>query len=175
MSITEMKKTGIDDGKFVFFWKLKHKNEEFSNWYPREFVIEGIKYNCVEQYMMAKKAILFGDLIIYKKIMASDDPGECKDLGKLVSNFDHAIWDSCKREIVFNGNYAKFTQNADLMAKLKATGDAIMAEASPWDKIWGIGMTAEDPDSKSPERWNGQNILGDILMEIRDDAEDSVK
>lgn len=157
-----------DDGKFVFFWKLEHKNEEFSNWYPREFVIEGIKYNCVEQYMMAKKAMLFGDMDIYQKIMASDDPGECKDLGKLVSNFDPAIWDSCKREIVFNANCAKFTQNPDLMAKLKATGDAIMAEASPHDKIWGIGLAANDPNARNPEKWNGQNILGDILMEIRD-------
>ena len=175
-----MKKLGIgadeeDDGKFVFFWKLHHKNEEFSNWYPRDFVIEGIRYNCVEQYMMAKKAILFGDIAIYQQIMNETDPGKCKDLGKLVSNFDPAVWDSCKREIVFNANYAKFTQNPDLMAKLKTTGDAIMAEASPLDKIWGIGMAADDPNARSPEHWNGQNLLGDILKEIRESAEDTIK
>lgn len=158
-----------EEDEFVFFWKLHHKNEEFSNWYPREFVIEGIKYNCVEQYMMAKKAILFGDITVYQQIMSETDPGKCKDLGKLVRNFDPATWDSCKREIVFNANYAKFTQNLDLMAKLKATGDAIMAEASPGDKIWGIGLTADDPRAKDPEKWNGQNILGAILMEIRRD------
>ena len=166
-----MKDLGItadeDDGKFVFFWKLHHKNEEFSNWYPKEFIIEGIRYNCVEQYMMAKKALTFNDLAIYQKIMASDDPGECKDLGKLVSNFNPAVWDSCKREIVYNANYAKFTQNPELMAKLKATGDAIMAEASPQDRIWGIGMAADDPDARYPEKWKGENILGSILMEIR--------
>ena len=174
-----MKELGItsdeDDGKFVFFWKLNHKNEEFSNWYPREFVVEGIKYNCVEQYMMAKKAILFRDLDIYCKIMATNDPEECKSLGKMVSNFNPSVWDSCKREIVFNGNYAKFTQNPDLMAKLKATGDAVMAEASPQDKIWGIGMTADDPNARYPENWNGQNLLGNILMEIRVIAEDTIK
>ena len=173
-----MKELGItygeDDGKFVFFWKLNHKNEEFSNWYPKEFVIEGITYKCVEQYMMAKKAILFGDIEIYQKIMASADPGECKDLGKLVSNFDPATWDSCKREIVFNANYAKFTQNPELMDKLKKTGDAILAEASSQDKIWGIGMTADDPDAKNPDHWNGQNILGDILMEIRRSVKDTI-
>ena len=166
--------SGEDDSKFVFFWKLNHKNEEFSNWYPKEFVIEGITYKCVEQYMMAKKAILFGDIEIYQKIMASADPGECKDLGKLVSNFDPATWDSCKREIVFNANYAKFTQNPELMDKLKKTGDAILAEASPQDKIWGIGMTADDPDAKNPDHWNGQNILGDILMEIRGSVKDTI-
>ncbi len=153
--------------KFIFFWKLHHKNEEFSNWYPRTFVIEGVRYNCVEQYMMAKKAILFGDVTIYQQIMQTEDPGKCKDLGKLVRGFDPATWDSCKYEIVYNGNYAKFTQNPDLMAKLKATGDAVMAEASPGDTIWGIGMTADDPKAKQPDQWQGENLLGKILMEIR--------
>lgn len=163
-----------DAGKFVFFWKLHHSNEEFSNWYPKEFVIEGIRYNCVEQYMMAKKAILFGDITVYQQIMSESDPGKCKELGKLVRNFDSATWDSCKREIVFNANYAKFTQNPDLMAKLKATGNAIIAEASPGDKIWGIGMAADDPAARCPNRWAGQNLLGGILQEIRD-SEESLK
>ena len=159
---------------FVFFWKLHHKNEEFSNWYPRPFVIEGVRYNCVEQYMMAKKAILFGEVTIYQQIMQTEDPGKCKDLGKLVRGFDPATWDSCKYEIVYNGNYAKFTQNPDLMAKLKATGDAIMAEASPGDKIWGIGMTADDPKAKQPDQWQGENLLGKILMEIRSKYADKI-
>ena len=159
--------------KFVFFWKLHQKNEEFSNWYPREFVIEGIRYNCVEQYMMAKKAVLFGDVTIYQQIMQTEDPGRCKDLGKMVRGFNPATWDSCKYEIVYNGNYAKFTQNPDLMAKLKATGDAVMAEASPQDKIWGIGMSADDPRAKHPDCWKGENLLGKILMEIRGNHSDS--
>ena len=156
-----------DDGKFVFFWKLCHKNEEFSNWYPSEFVIEGIRYNCVEQYMMAKKAILFGDLDMYQKIMHSDDPGECKELGKQVSNFDSKTWDNCKYEIVFNGNCAKYHQNKELLTRLVATGDAILAEASPYDKVWGIGMDDSDPNAQIPEQWAGQNLLGKILVEIR--------
>lgn len=174
LGLETMRDLGIaepaDDGKFVFFWKLGHKNEEFSNWYPKAFVIEGIKYNCVEQYMMARKAILFGDIDIYKKIMASDDPGECKNQGKLVSNFEPTTWDSCKREIVFNANYAKFMQNPELMAKLKDTGNAVLAEASPFDTIWGIGMSADDPDARNPEEWNGENLLGGILMQIREES-----
>lgn len=163
-----------DDGKFVFFWKLHHKNEEFSNWYPRTFVIEGIRYNCVEQYMMAKKAILFGDVTIYQQIMQTEDPGKCKDLGKLVRGFNPVTWDNCKYEIVYNSNYAKFTQNPDLMSKLNATGDAVMAEASPGDKIWGIGMSADDPKAKQPDQWQGENLLGKILMEIRGKSADKV-
>ena len=159
-----------DDGGFVFFWKLHHKNEEFSNWYPCDITIEGIKYFCVEQYMMAKKALLFGDLDIYQQIMKSADPGECKDLGKLVKNFVSSVWDKCKYEIVYNANYAKFHQNDDLMGKLIATGDEIMAEASPLDSIWGIGMAADNPNAKDPDLWNGENLLGNILMEIRDNS-----
>ena len=185
MSSIDIRKIGItdldtdcivnaDDSKFIFFWKLHHKNEEFSNWYPREFMIEGIRYNCVEQYMMAKKAMLFGDVTIYQQIMQTEDPGKCKEFGKLVRGFDPATWDSCKYEIVYNGNYAKFTQHPDLMAKLKATGDAILAEASPQDKIWGIGMSADDPKAKHPDQWNGENLLGKILMEIRDKHKVSV-
>ena len=164
-----------DDIKFIFFWKLGHKNEEFSNWYPCEFTIEGIKYFCVEQYMMAKKAILFGDITIYQQIMKSSDPGECKDLGKLVRNFDSKVWDKSKYEIVYNGNYAKFTQNPDLMAKLVATGDAILAEASPLDKVWGIGISGDDSRAKRPDLWNGKNLLGKILMEIRNHKTNTIR
>lgn len=173
LGMQTMKELGIeesvDDDKFIFFWKLGYRNEEFSNWYSGAFTIEGIRYHCVEQYMMARKALLFGDLAIYRKIMDSDDPGECKELGKLVSNFDPATWDSCKYEIVYNGNRAKFSQNMALQTKLRDSGDAILAEASPQDKIWGIGMTADDPDARDQYKWKGQNLLGSILMQIREE------
>ena len=159
-----------DNDSFVFFWKLGHKNEEFSNWYPSEFTIEGIRYFCVEQYMMAKKALLFGDITIYQQIMESADPGECKSLGKLVSNFDPEVWDNCKYEIVYNANYAKFHQNDELMEKLLASGDAVMAEANPQDKIWGIGLSEDDLEARHPDQWNGENLLGKILEEIRSKA-----
>ena len=160
---------------FVFFWKLGHKNDEFSNWYPCNFTIEGIRYFCVEQYMMAKKAMLFGDITVYQQIMKSSDPGECKSLGKLVKGFDPVVWDIYKYEIVYNANYAKFHQNDYLMQKLIATGNAVLAEASPLDKIWGIGMSADDPRAKHPDLWNGENLLGSILMEIRDRVDNRIK
>ena len=169
-----MKELGItndepEEEDFVFFWKLGHKNEEFSNWYPGKFTIEGITYDSVEQYMIKKKAILFGDFPVFNSIMVSVDPAECKDLGKIVSGFESELWDSCKYEIVYNGNYAKFSQNPDLMEKLIATGNAILAEASPHDRIWGIGMSQYDPDARNPRQWKGENLLGKILMQIRDE------
>ena len=164
-----------DSGKFVFFWKLGHKNEEFSNWYPCDFIIEGIRYFCVEQYMMAKKALLFDDIAVYQQIMKSLDPSECKNLGKIVKGFDPAVWDKCKYEIVYNANYAKFHQNDKLKKKLIATGRAVMVEASPLDKIWGIGMSADDPKAKHPNMWSGENLLGSILMEIRDQVKNRIR
>lgn len=153
---------------FVFFWKLGQENEEFSNFYPCSFNVEGITYNCVEQYMMAKKALLFGDTDIYSKIIVAADPDEIKAYGRLVKDFVPEVWDKCKREIVCAGNYAKYNQNLDLLVKLVNTGDAILAEASPLDMIWGIGMSKEDPLAKSPKNWNGNNLLGGILEEIRE-------
>ena len=158
---------------FVFFWQLGRDNEEFSNWYPAEFVIEGVKYSCTEQYMMAKKAILFEDMKIYRQIMKETDPARCKKLGRAVSNFDPDVWDECCREIVFNANMAKFTQNRDLIIKLMDTGDAVLAEASPFDRTWGIGLSADDERAVNRKKWKGQNLLGETLMKIREQLKES--
>lgn len=162
---------GWKTNDYVFFWKLGHENEEFSNWYPSPFVIEGIEYKFCEQYMMAKKALLFGDAENYRKIMSSNDPETCKKLGKLIYPFYPVIWDSCKEEIMFNANLAKFSQNPELKAKLLATDDAVLAEASPYDTIWGIGMEAGDKGAENPDNWKGQNLLGQALMKVRDNLQ----
>jgi len=153
--------------KFVFFWREYLENGHFSQWYPAPFQVEGIRYYHNEQYMMAKKALLFGDTRTYDKIMKESDPAACKALGKSAANFNQQLWDSSKEEIIYNANYAKFSQNPELKAALLATGDAIIAEASPYDKIWGIGLKATDPESQDPMKWKGQNLLGKALMEVR--------
>ena len=152
---------------FVFFWHEYTENGHFSQWYPAPFTVEGIRYLHNEQYMMAKKALLFKDTRTYNKIMAEADPATCKALGKSAANFNQYLWDSAKEEIVYNANYAKFSQNPALKAALLATGDSIIAEASPGDKVWGIGLKASDPDSQNPTKWKGQNLLGKALMRVR--------
>lgn len=151
----------------VFCWKEDEENGYLSNWYRCKFVIDDFEYTCVEQYMMAEKAKLFHDSIRYTAILKASSPWEYKQLGKQVTPFDAAIWDRACMRIVKAGNKAKFEQNPALKKKLLATGTSTLAEASPKDAVWGIGMDAETARKTIKELWRGQNRLGKILMELR--------
>ena len=159
--------------QFVFFWHEYDQYGVFSQWFKYSFVIEGIRYETAEQYMMAKKALLAGDLQSYALIMNEPDPSKCKKLGKQVKNLDVAAWDRCKEEIVYHDNLAKFSQNEKAQYYLLSTGDKILAEASPYDTIWGIGLEASDFDSTNPDRWPGKNLLGKVLMRVREELRQS--
>ena len=139
----------------------------FSQWFDCRFTVDGMEYHTTEQYMMAQKAMLFGDRDIYKKIMAADTPKEYKSLGREVRNFDSAAWDARKYEIVLRGNIAKFSQNEPLKQFLLGTGDKVIAEASPYDGVWGIKRGMDDPEAQNPDLWEGENLLGFALMEVR--------
>ena len=154
---------------FQFFWHEYDSYGVFSQWFKCSFVIEGIWYKTAEQYMMAKKALLAGDLQRYALIMNESDPAKCKQLGKQVKNLDVGAWDRCKEEVVYHANLAKFSQNEKALQYLLSTGTKILAEASPYDTIWGIGMEASNPNSTNPSKWKGQNLLGKILMRVRDE------
>ena len=153
--------------RVVFFWKDDEENGYLSNWFGRKFVIDDFEYLFVEQYMMAEKARLFHDSARYTAILRATGPWECKELGRQVKPFDAKTWNAAKYEVVKTANRAKFEQNPDLLAKLLDTGDAILAEASPKDDIWGIGLDAAAAAGVSPEAWPGQNLLGKILMDLR--------
>lgn len=154
---------------FTFFWQENEKYGEFSNLYQCDFEIDGFQYFCVEQYMMAQKAKLFHDTKNYTKIIRADTPKECKSLGRQVTPFDGDQWDAVKYEIVKTGNRAKYEQNPGLRLLLLATGDSIVAEASPHDKVWGIELDAQTAVQTDPASWPGENLLGRILMELREE------
>ena len=154
---------------YTFFWLDNEKYGEFSNWYERPFVIDDFKFFCVEQYMMAQKAKLFHDAENYTKILRANTAKGCKWLGKQVTPFDAKAWDAVKYDIVKTGNRAKYEQNHDLKELLLSTGDSILAEASPKDKIWGIAMDAKTAAKTNPSKWPGENLLGKILMELREE------
>lgn len=158
--------------EFIFFWSHRRKEQvsktSFSQWYEAGFKHDGIYYQTAEHWMMAEKARLFQDPIMLEKILIAESPKEAKELGRMVSGFDQTLWEKERYEIVKKGNKLKFEQNKDLKDLLISTGDAIIVEASPFDKIWGIGMDENHKDVRNPEKWQGLNLLGFALMEIRD-------
>ena len=141
----------------------------FSQFHPSNFVVGGLTYICAEQYMHAEKARLFGDVAMVERIMKSDSPHEHKLMGGQVAGFEQDDWDAHRIAIVTDGNRAKFGQNAGLRRRLLDTGDAILAEANPKDYIWGIGLAEHDPAALDPANWEGQNLLGEILMAVREE------
>lgn len=142
----------------------------FSQWHATRFTVDGLDYNCAEQWMMVNKAALFDDHDRAVAIMATDDPAEQKRLGQVVQGFDSARWDLHKVDIVERGNREKFRQNPGAMRQLSSTGDAMLVEANPRDWVWGAGLAADHPDISSPDGWRGSNLLGRILTYVRDAA-----
>lgn len=174
MNIEELRYRYADGERFkyIFFWGHHQKDTItktcFSQWYECKFTVEGTEYHTAEQYMMAQKAILFGDDAVLQRIMHASNPGEYKKLGRAISNFDSNVWDRNKYSIVVSGNTAKFSQNPELLDFLLKTNSRVLVEASPYDRIWGIGMPADAPDIENPFIWKGENLLGFALMEVRE-------
>lgn len=150
--------------EFVFFW-----GGYLSNWFESCFEIEGVTYFCVEQYMMAMKAKTFNDTITLEKIMKSNDPKVVKQLGREVRNYDDTIWSKERLKVVYDGNYAKFSQNESLRNYILHTKDKVLVEASPFDAIWGVKLNKESPLIKNPNNWLGENYLGFTLMAVREE------
>lgn len=151
--------------KYTFFWRNK---SPFSNWYPSTFVCHGITFTRGEQYMMYCKAMMFGDQEIADKILATDDPKLQKDLGRMVKNYDEFTWARKREDIMVVGLYEKFNQIPKLRQALLDTGTTTIVEASPYDCIWGIGLEESHPDAQDESKWRGQNLLGKVLMRVRD-------
>jgi ribA/ribD-fused uncharacterized protein len=149
--------------KFTFFW-----GGPFSQWAKSRFKIDGVVYNTTEQYMMAQKALLFNDTEIFDQIMSESNPKEQKALGRKIKGFNKEVWEAECRNIVFNGNYAKFTQNDDLYKELMATVGTELVEASTEDPIWGIGLAETDSRAWDKSTWLGTNWLGEAITAVRD-------
>ena len=118
---------------------------------------------------MAGKAELFDDQEIREQILKCSDPKQIKALGRKVRGFDQKVWNKFKYAIVLNSNWCKFSQNRDLREFLLSTGDSVLVEASPYDNIWGIRLSANSLEAQDPMKWRGQNLLGFALMEVRDE------
>lgn len=160
--------------KYLFFWGHTPPRDQsvnkacLSQWYNSPFIIKDNHYKTAEHYMMAEKAALFKDKESEAKIIESHSPHEAKKLGRSIKHFNESLWLQHRFDIVVNGNLAKFQQNEDLKKFLLNTNNRVLVEASPPDRIWGIGMAADHRDIENPNRWKGLNLLGFALMEVRD-------
>ncbi|OCG56298.1 MULTISPECIES: NADAR family protein [unclassified Gilliamella] len=150
--------------KMIFFFS---PDNYLSQWYPCHFVIDNITFTSAEQWMMYAKALLFQDVESANTILSITSSKMQKQIGQAVRNFDETIWDNNKKKIVFKGNYAKFSQNAELKKSLLSTKDKVLAEASPYDKVWGIGLSMDDEMRFNMAKWRGKNLLGEVLMAVR--------
>ena len=149
---------------FTFFWR---PDSPFSQWHPSTFVVDGVAFACAEQFMMHGKARLFDDAEVAAEILATPDPRAHKALGRKVRGFDDRRWKAAREDIVYAGSRAKFTQNPALRAALLATVGTRLVEASPMDRIWGIGLSMHDSARFNPSQWRGRNLLGYALMLTR--------
>lgn len=160
--------------RYLYFWGHRAARDGgvgpgcLSQWWPVTFTEGEHVFASAEHYMMAHKAWLFGDDRSAVAILAARHPGEAKELGRAVRGFDEELWNARRFEIVVRANVAKFGGHADLGRFLLATRNRVLVEASPVDRIWGIGLTADDERAASPSTWQGLNLLGFALMTARD-------
>lgn len=156
--------------EFILFWSPDPRLEygAFSQWANTPFTTNGMSYANAEQAMMAAKASMFMDFSTLIQIMECVNPRSVKALGRQVRNYNDDIWNAVRLAIVTEINYAKFNQNRNLKDLLLSTGDKVIVEASPYDRIWGIGLAPDHPDACTPSRWQGENLLGQALMKVRD-------
>lgn len=154
--------------KVICFHNPNEENAFLSNWSFSDFEKDGVKYSSMEQYMMHRKAMTFGDMEIAEKVMAASDFGEIKALGRQVRGYDDRIWNGIRQIVVYEGLLEKFRQNPELKRQLLATGDALLAECALRDQLWAIGLTMHDEGRLNMEKWRGQNLLGFALMQVRE-------
>ncbi|MQS12132.1 NADAR family protein [Streptomyces kaniharaensis] len=159
--------------KWLMFWGHRARKDgsvgqgALSQWWPCEFTVDEVTYRSAEHWMMAGKARMFGDDAIEQRVLEARTPAEAKKLGRLIKGFDEATWAAGRFELVVEGNVAKFGQDPALREYLLGTERRVLVEASPVDRVWGIGLAADDERAAQPSKWRGENLLGFALMEAR--------
>jgi len=160
--------------KYLHFWGHRPRPDGrvgascLSQWWPAPFSVAGVEYATAEHWMMAAKARLFEDPEAEHRAITAPNPALAKKAGRLVRGFDEAIWERERFGIVVKGSAHKFAAHPALREFLLGTGERVLVEASPMDRVWGIGLAADDEAAQDPERWRGLNLLGFALMAARE-------
>jgi ribA/ribD-fused uncharacterized protein len=179
--LTALKRGAKRGSKFVLFWGHRPERDGrigpgcFSQWWAAPFTVDGVTYPTAEHWMMAQKARLFGDEQGLAKVLAARSPGAAKAAGRAIQPFDEDRWVATRYDIVVAGSRSKFEQHPSLREVLMRTGSKILVEASPTDRIWGIGLAASHEHAQVPSHWRGLNLLGFALMDVRDQLQKAVR
>ncbi|MFF4576838.1 NADAR family protein [Streptomyces sp. NPDC001389] len=159
--------------KFLPFWGHRPRTDGslgpscLSQWWPSPFTVGEVRYATAEHWMMAGKARLFADPEAERAALEARSPAEAKKAGRLVRGFDEAVWERERFALVVEGSVHKFDSDPALRAYLLGTASRVLVEASPVDRIWGVGLPPDDDRVLDPARWRGLNLLGFALMEAR--------
>ncbi|MEE1793827.1 NADAR family protein [Streptomyces sp. BE308] len=159
--------------KYLPFWGHRPRPDGrigsscLSQWWPSPFTVDSVTYPSAEHWMMAGKARLFGDAAAEREAVEASSPAAAKKAGRTVRGFDEDVWKRERFALVVAGSVHKFGQDPDLREYLLNTGERVLVEASPVDRIWGIGLAADDERAERPQQWRGLNLLGFALMEAR--------
>ncbi|MEU7336719.1 NADAR family protein [Streptomyces sp. NPDC007074] len=160
--------------KYLHFWGHRPQPDGrvgascLSQWWPSPFVVDGVSYATAEHWMMAAKARIFGDAAAELRALEAPNPALAKKAGRLVRGFDDPVWERERFAVVVEGSVHKFAAHPALRAFLLGTGERVLVEASPMDRVWGIGLAADDERASDPRRWPGTNLLGFALMAARE-------
>jgi ribA/ribD-fused uncharacterized protein len=146
---TEAGRQPID---FLFFWGHQPRPDGaigsgcLSQWWPAPFAEDGVIYPTAEHWMMAGKARLFDDEPGLAAVLAGTSPRDAKAASRAVRGYCEQAWAVARFDLIVAGNLAKFRQNPELAAFLSATDRKVLVEASPRDRVWGIGIGAGHPE-----------------------------
>lgn len=152
-----------DHSQYIFFWK----NGPFTNFYEKPFNYKGYVVYSSEQAFMLEKALTF-DKKSVSKILSARKPQQVKRLGRQIKNYNDKTWDKIRYEKMVDVLRYKF-RDPELKTILLETKDKTLAEASPMDLIWGIGIDAAQARRTPPQHWKGKNLLGKALMQVRNE------
>lgn len=159
--------------KYLHFWGHRPQADGtlgrgcLSQWWPASFTVDGVVYRTAEHWMMAEKARLFHDAEAERAAVEAPNPALAKAAGRTVRGFEDSVWVRERFEVVVRGSVHKFSSTPELRAYLLNTGERVLVEASPRDRVWGIGMGAQNENAERPDLWRGLNLLGFALMEAR--------
>ncbi|KAJ3408489.1 hypothetical protein HDV05_004966 [Chytridiales sp. JEL 0842] len=152
--------------KYVFFYTGE---DHFSNFFPSRFTVHNIQFSCGEQFIMFAKAKMFKDEEIANQILRETNPMKIKSLGRKVQGYDDSVWTARREDVTYVGLLEKYRQNDNLKQDILNTGLRELVEASKSDKVWGVGLHEDDPKIEDRANWKGLNILGKILMRVREE------